>query len=236
MYQKTRFFVTAICLTSLLTLFLNSFPKPVVAQLTQRQGLPGRRVGGGTRGECNFSEKSLMALIPKSNLGLAVAANPKLFFYIPQTSDSPEVEFVLNDEAGSPVYETIFKAIGTSGVVSLKLPDSTPLKIGKKYHWYLSVICNAQDRASDVSVDGWIQRVELSPTLASELKKAEPTKRAAVYAAADLWYVALATLAELRLSRPNDATISAEWAQLLQSVGLENIIQEPIYSQLPTKT
>lgn len=239
--RKSCFRFAAISLTSLLTLSLASFPELVLAEKfnSVRQGLPGRRVGGGTRGECNFGEKTLTALIPKNNLGLTVGGNPTFFFYIPQTTDSQAVEFVLRDESDRQVYEKTFKTTGTSGVISLTLPDSAsfkPLEIGKKYHWYLSVICDAQNRASDVSVDGWIQRVETSPTLASELKKVAPPERAALYAASDIWHEALTTLAELRQSRPNDSTIAAEWAQLLQSVGLDNIVQEPIQSQLPTKT
>jgi hypothetical protein len=230
--RKSRFSVAAICLSSLLTLSLSSFPELVLAGEfnTARQGLPGRRVGGGTRGECNFGEKTLTALIPTNNLGLTVAANPKFFFFIPQTSDSQVVEFVLNDETDNPIYETTFKTTGTSGVISLSVPDSARLEIGKKYHFYVSVICDAQDRAQDVSIDGWIERVEPSPTLASKLEKVAPLERAALYAADDIWHEALITLAQLRQSRPNDPTIAAEWAKLLQSVGLDNIAQEPLTS------
>lgn len=231
--RKSRFRVAAICLTSLLTLSLGSLPELVLAGETNtaRQGLPGRRVGGGTRGDCNFGEKTLTALIPKNNLGLTVADNPKLFFYVPQTSDSQVVEFVLRDEADRQVYETTFKTTGTSGIISVSLPESAPLKAlksGKKYHWYFSIICNAQDRASDVSIDGWIQKVEPSPSLASELEKVAPLERAALYAAADLWHEALTTLAQLRHSRPHDSTIAAKWEQLLQSAGLDNIAQESL--------
>lgn len=239
--RKSHFRVAAICLTSVLTLSLGGFLEPVLAGDVNRArlGLPGRRVGGGTRGECNFGEKTLTALIPKNNLGLTVAGHPKFFFYIPETSDSQAVEFVLRDETDRQVYEKTFKTTGTSGVISLSLPESAqlkPLEIGKKYHWYLSVICNAQNRAQDISVDGWIQRVEPNRTLASKLEKVAPRERAALYAASDLWHEALTTLAQMRHSRPNDSTIAAEWAQLLQSVGLDNIAQEPVYSQLPTRT
>lgn len=227
---KSRFHVAAVCLTSLLTLSLASFPELVFAgeSNTARLGLPGRRVGGGTRGDCNFGEKTLTALIPKNNLGLTVAANPKFFFYIPQTTDSQEVEFVLSDETESEVYEKTFKTTGTSGVISIKLPDSAPLQVDKKYRWYLSVICNAQDRSNDVSIDGWIQRVQPSPTLASELPKVAPATRAARYAAGSIWHEALTTLAEQLRERPQDSTVAAQWAKLLQSVGLDNIAQEPL--------
>jgi hypothetical protein len=228
--SKFRFRVAAVCLTSLLTLSLASFPELVFAgeSNTARLGLPGRRVGGGTRGNCNFGEKTLTALIPENNLGLTVASHPTFFFYIPQISDSQEVEFVLSDSTESEVYEKTFKTNGTSGVISISLSDSAPLKVGKKYCWYLSVICNAQDRSNDVAIDGWIQRVQPSRTLASELQKVAPAERAARYAADSIWHEALTTLAELRHSRPHDPTVAAQWAKLLQSVGLDNIAQEPL--------
>ena len=237
---KSHLLIPAICLSSLLTLSLGSFPQLVLAENsnTPRQGLPGRRVGGGSRGNCNFGDKTLTALIPKNNLGVTVAGHPKFFFYIPQTTNSQLVEFVLRDETDRQIYETTFKTTGTSGVISLSLPNSAPLKalqIGKKYQWYFSIICNAQNRANDVSVDGWIQRVEPSPTLASELEKAAPRERAALYATAGIWHEALTTLAALHHSRPNDSTIATEWAQLLQSVGLDNIAQEPFKASYPVE-
>lgn len=230
MYKRNYKTLAAIFLTSLLTLSLSSFPELLLAQQsnTVKVGLPGRRVGGGTRGNCNFGEKNLTALVPKNNLALTVAANPQLFFYIPPTTDLQVLEFVLLDESDRQVYEKTFKTTGTSGIISLSLPNSAQLEMGKKYHWYLSVICNAQDRADDVSVDGWIQRVKLNPTLASKLAKVAPSQRAAVYAQADLWQEALTTLVEIRYSRPYDRNISAQWTSLLQSVGLENLSQEPV--------
>lgn len=222
--------ISGIFLTSLLTLSV-SIPELVLAQQsTVRVGLPGRRVGGGTRGDCNFGQKQLTALMPKNNLALTIAANPLVFFYIPPVT-TQTVEFVLLDEAENQVYEKTFKPTGTNGIISLSLPSNAPLKeliIGKKYHWYLSVICNAEDRANDITVDGWIQRVEPNPTLTRELEKAAPLQRPAILAAANLWQDALVTLAQLRSSHPYDANIAFQWKQLLQSADLNNIAQEPV--------
>lgn len=223
--------IAAIFLTSLLVTS-SSFPEASGAQELNsiRDGLPGRRVGSGTRGECNFGHKQLTALIPKNNLGLTVAANPQLFFYLPSISNSQTVEFVLLDEADNQIYEKTFKPTSTNGIINLSLSDASlkELAIGKKYHWYFSIICNAQDRANDISVDGWIQRVELNSTLARKLEIAAPLQRPAILAAANIWQDALVTLAQLRLSHPNDANIASQWKQLLQSADLNNIAQEPV--------
>ena len=50
----------------------------------------------------------------------------------------------------------------------------------------------------------------------------------ALYAQAGIWYEALATLAELRRSKPNDSVLISAWESLLQSVGLDTVAKEPI--------
>lgn len=224
--------VTTILLASTLALSLSSAPILVLAQQSNsvRVGLPGRRVGGGTRGACSFGKQQLTALTPKNNLALTIAANPQLFFYFPQTDDARLVEFVLLDEAENEIYVKTFKTTGKAGIVSFNLLDSAPLKalpIGKKYHWYLSIICNDRDRADDVAVDGWIQRVQLDSSLAQKIAKVAPSQRSAMYAAANIWQEALTELAQLRSSHPQDPTVTAEWKELLRSQELDFISQAP---------
>lgn len=230
-YRKFGKAIAGIFFTSLLVTS-TSFWEAAQAQEPNsiRQGLPGRRIGSGTRGECNLGHKQLTALIPKNNLALTVAANPQLFFYLPSISNSQTIEFVLLDEADNQIYEKTFKPTSTNGIISLSLSDASlkELAIGKKYHWYLLIVCNAQDRANDISVDGWIQRVELNSTLAKKLKQAAPLQRPAMYVTADLWQDALANLVQLRLTHPTDANIASEWSQLLRSIDLNNIAQEPL--------
>ncbi|MEW6492878.1 MAG: DUF928 domain-containing protein [Cyanobacteriota bacterium] len=231
--------LATLSLTLLLTVASGSFSPSVRAEKprsdTGRQGLPGRRVGGGTRGDCYLGEKTLTALIPQNNIGLTVSAHPTFFFYVPQSSNAQLVEFVLRDENDQLVYEKQLRTNGPSGIVSFSLPEaiaSEPLKVNQKYHWYFSMICNPQNRAHDVSVDGWVQRVEPTPTLTRELEAVTLPERAALYAEAGFWHDALTTLAQLRYSRPYDWALAAQWAQLLQSVGLDELAQEPLVNSL----
>lgn len=246
-------------LASFLSLFLCSFPKLVLAlpltqpvlgqpgetQLSQSSqakqaatppnpGLPGRRQPASPRGPCLSADKPLTALMPTTNLGLTISADPTFFFYVPQTT-AQQGEFVLVDEENyNKVYEKSLNITGKSGIISINLSSSETLpslKIGKKYHWYFSLICDPNDRAGDIYVDGWIQRVEPNPTLLGELKKAAPQDQAAVYSLYKkygLWQETLTTLAERRRSRPDDSVASAEWSTLLRSVGLGEITQETL--------
>lgn len=228
--KKTRV-LTGVFLASLLTLSCG-FSEQVLAQKLSREGFPGRRIGGGSRGGCPFATKRLTALVPENNLGLTVAPHPTFFFYIPQTPTPQMVEFVLLDDNDRQVYKTTFMTTGASEIIHLSLPASKalpPLAIGKNYHWYFSMLCNPANRAEDVFVEGWIKRVEPNPVLALKLEKASSQERAALYASAGFWHEALVALAKARRDRPNDSAIAANWTKLLQFVGLDTIAQEPLF-------
>lgn len=52
--------------------------------------------------------------------------------------------------------------------------------------------------------------------------------RVAVYAANGIWYDALDTLAQLRLSNPNDPNLISNWDILMKAAGIDEIASEPI--------
>lgn len=239
-----------ICLTSVVTLFASSLPTLVLAQKTNqtRQGLPGRRVAAGSRSlEVAIAGKQLTALVPETNLSLTLAAHPTLFFYVPKAAKPQVVEFVLNDSNDQLVYEKTFTISGNSGIMSVSIPASAakPIELGQNYHWFFSIIHDSEDRSHDSSVEGWITRVQPNPNLISQLEKVQPSERVAIYAANNLWQDALTTLAELRGYDLNDAAFEPAWRQLLQSVKLDYIAQEPLlknqsfvqeYSAIPSAT
>jgi predicted N-formylglutamate amidohydrolase len=146
------------------------------------------------------------------------------------------VEFVLEDKEGNEVYTANFRTSGTSGIVTLSLPTQgglSPLVVGKDYKWFFSVVCQEDDRSKDAVVEGWVRRVELKPTLKTQLAQASLQKQVELYAEAEIWQDALATLVQLRRDKPNDSAIAADWAKLLSAAGLDNIAQE---SLLPIPT
>lgn len=209
---------------------------------------PGQREGAASRGGCPRMEKPLTALVPvtkaasgeKQQGKLAMAAesvwsvtaaeHPTFLFYVPYSPPSlKSVEFALQDRDDNDVYRTAVKLPATSGIVSLNLPAaSKPLLIGKPYHWFFKIYCNPQTTSVPIFVEGWVQRVTPSPTLANQLKTASPQQRINLYATNGLWHDALTSLAELRLVNPNDANLKANWNKLLQSVGLADIASKPI--------
>ena len=226
----------------LLGLFLCSLPLITLAAEFKppRRGLPGRREGAGTRDPfvCIQGSSQLTALLPGTNLGLTTAAYPRFFWFTPKTK-AKFAEFTLSEVDGqmedhTPVYKTIFNLTGTPGVVSLSLPGTAsmpPLMVGKDYHWSVSLICKEDDRSKDIRVDGWVQRVSVNAALTNQLATAKPSDRAQIYANNGLWFDAVTTLAEQRCTNTNDRALTASWAELLKSVQLGGIADQPLMQQ-----
>lgn len=223
--------ITSIGLASLFTLLpLTSGSLQAQGEEGVRQGLPGNRISGGTRSGCTAGEKALTAIIPENNVWVTTAAYPQFYFYLPKAADAQEVEFVLRNEEDQQVYEKTFTMSGDAGIVSLSLLESDPLPAlekDKHYRWYLSVICNTQNRSQDLVVEGWIQRVDMNQNVTSRLDQTDPKTKANLYLEAGIWHEALNTLAQLRREQPQDNLVSNQWKQLLQSIGLEAMAQEP---------
>jgi len=194
-------------------------------------GKPNRTEPAGRRDECILGEKSLTALIPVTpeKLGLTIASRPTFFFYIPQTK-AENADFSLQDENGNIVYKTTLKLPKTSGVIGLPIPNvatSPELQVDKSYQWTFSLVCDAENRADDKYVQGFIQRVS-RPDLVAKVERTALKQRPSVYANAGIWHEMLTTLAELRRANPNDAALRAEWKSFLDSVGLKDVAQEPL--------
>lgn len=206
---------------------------------------PGKRVGGASRGSCPRASKNLTALVPviptlpnDSVLGLTFAEHPTLWFYVPYslTATRP-VEFILLDEKGTELYRTLLSESGTApGVVGFKIPETVaPLAVNKRYKWYLTVFCDANERSDFRSVDGWVQRVALDPKLQQKLEPATPQQKAVLYTQAGVWHEAVTTLAQLHRQNPNNAILQQQWQELMQLIDLGAIAPEPITSMLTPK-
>lgn len=200
----------------------------------------GRRRGGTSRDSCSALNTPLTALVPgeetfksnsKSFLAATVAEHPTFWFYVPQLlTATRRSEFVLQNEAGDDVYRTSLTLPDKPGVISISLPKSTQysLKIDNKYHWYFKVYCGDPQKTSEYFfVDGWVERVALTYELESQLKTAKSEEYMA-YAANNIWYDALTNLAKLRRSDSQNSILAENWADLLKSVGLQDLAQMPI--------
>ena len=169
-------------------------------------------------------------MIPENKIGRTVSEYPVFFFYLPQT-EAPEAEFVLKDENGNQIYQTILKINNSSGVIGVSIPANknvSPLQVDKNYRWSVALICDAIDRSADVLEEGIVRRVELSADIRSQLDRADPRQKTVIYAKNGIWQDALSTLVAARRANPNDTALKADWESLLDSVKLNQIAKEPI--------
>ncbi|MBO0351987.1 DUF928 domain-containing protein [Phormidium pseudopriestleyi FRX01] len=168
---------------------------------------------------------SLMPLLPETKEGLTVSERPTLFVYVPETK-AEQGYFILKDQTEDYYYQTQVSIPQEGGIVRLTLPESAPaLEIGTTYQWSFVVACELPARADSPRVEGWLQRVEPTAKL-NNYQGVDSIEAATSYGSEGIWYDAVTTLADLRRSQPQ--TYNQEWVDLLSSVGLENVANEPI--------
>ncbi len=201
---------------------------------TAREGLPGRRLGGGTRSGAIFSNEDtyLTALVARDNLGITTASHPSFMFYVPAMVNDQTAEFVLRNGSDELVYETTLQIGQAGGIISLETAttDIAALNLNENYRWYFSIVPEMSDRANDVVVYGTIQRVdveewfaqqEMDTTLLEQISEQNPLLHAKLLRKqANLWHDAAVALYKLIQEDPSDIRLASEWQQLLEAVGL----------------
>jgi hypothetical protein len=157
-----------------------------------------------------------------------VAARPTFFVYVPPTS-SKQVFFSLQDENRNSHYQTTLKISGQGGIVRVTLPADAPeLEIGKNYMWFLATVEPGDIlRPDSRGVSGWVKRVE-PPSSSAQNSSLTPLKLATLYAESGIWYDTVAVLGAAKQAQPENATLAAEWKELLEQVGLKGIATQPI--------
>jgi hypothetical protein len=219
-----------------------------------RQGLPGRRTGGGAR-DC-FGSCMLAAIAPEKAHILTAAAQPRFLFYLPkmigaESMGSPlasaqgadrQVEFILRDSRNQIVYEADLTVAVNAGFLDLdlaKLNMTTTLRPNEDYRWQFSVIPNAKNRAHDIDVVGSVRRVlpqdlvakgqsNLTSNLAL-LNQAPSLAQAKLYQDLGLWQDSVSTLVSL-MAGPSRSAASAQLQALMTAEGPEfvGLAQQPI--------
>lgn len=183
----------------------------------------GQRTPGGSRPElseaCKPTDKPLTALVPENGKGLTTADYPIFWFYIPYGADEiHSIKFSLHDrDETTTLYRTSIQLAQTPGVIGISLPQisESALKVNESYHWYFTVKCRTEETSEedDIVLDGWVTRVERGSNSV-------------------IWYDELTNLAQRYLSEPESSEAKRAWVELLKSVGLEEMAQEPVVSSV----
>lgn len=224
--------------------------KFVVPTLSYDRGAPGKRSEGASRGVfCGLPEGPI-ALTPqyRESVTLATGEVKDKYYVLTQTSQARptfalhlplaapdvaalELTLVLADLAGNLIYDLPIPAPTTAGVITFEPAASeAALEIGQRYNWavMVQVACNETELATPqhLSVGGQLERRALAemPPLA-ELSREEQAEH---YAQAGFWPEAMATVADLQRQQPSSEQYRADWAALLDSIGLGALADAPL--------
>lgn len=183
-------------------------------------GRPGQQTAGESRGSCLSNHQPIAAMLPASNSGKTVLSHPNFWVYFPASVDRQrEIEFTIQDESRNDVWRSRSAVNSQTGYQSFSLPATeAPLQVGQWYRWYVKVYCG--DRvASAQYVQGWINRVPLSPQLDRQLKQ-NPHKSHLTYGNNNIWYDAIDRLLRLYQRHPQNITLEKDWQNLIRAKGV----------------
>lgn len=154
----------------------------------------------------NSQEPALIATTgPDTGLvgGLTVEAHPTFWFYVPyiltpETSSNRVAQFVLLDESDRPVWNELMLVELLENPRLVEYPLTYTLETGKLYSWYFSVICDSDKLSRNPVVRGWVQRVEPTEKLATDLQNAPRFEQYMAYAENGIWFEAVNSLVKIR--------------------------------------
>lgn len=164
--------------------------------------------------------------------GSTIQTHPTFWVYVPyEAKQIISAQFVMRnrvgDEAGKILYETPIKLVGTPGVVVLSLPQTElSLEVGKWYEMQLAltVSCNLAASPLSETMEAWVVREKIDPSLSNRLANKTPQQQATLYAENGFLYDALLSLTESKCKNSNDGS----WYTLLKKFNLEAISTKPI--------
>jgi hypothetical protein len=208
------------------------------------RGTPSHTASGGSRGHCPQDDNTvnslaaagemarLVALLPhgqgqSSQQGQSMDQRPTFLVYVPPSS-ARSIFFSLKDTSGDYYYQTQFSLAQTDGILQFRLPETeSGLVAGRTYRWAFALLCGDQLRPDSPLVEGTLQQIQLADQALNlntlNLNTMPALEQAAFYRQADLWYDALAVLANLKQAQPDDPATLAAWKETLESIGLGSI-------------
>lgn len=233
-------------------------PTPIrLSARFQTRGSPRQTAGGANRSiiatsaaPCSVNpnqagatalppEGLLMLLVPPPLPGapkvpeVTIAERPTLLLHVPDRGGyTVDISVALDI---TTIYEGTVTLPPAAGIVQLPLPASLPaLTIGRPYEVALTLFCNQRDLKQVRTLTYPITRVAVPATVHPQAT-GDPLQFVNDLAHAGIWFDAVSSLAALRQSQPTSPVIQAEWRELLQSVALDGLADQPLLDccQLP---
>src|SRR5438477_11133322 len=176
------------------------------------------RVSGGARGDT--VDAVLIAVVP-NHVALTTQAQPSLFWFQSKPAKAKFELTVVEPKKPKPLVSLTAPEADKSGIHRVKLAKyKVELQPDVAYEWSVAIVPDAENRSRDVIAKGVIKRINPPGDLATRIEKADDIERAAAYAAAGFWYDAFESVSNAIEAHPDDASLRAQRASLLQQVGL----------------
>jgi hypothetical protein len=178
-------------------LMVGSLPSPVFAQANLRSTFPGRRVGGGTRGEC--SARILAHLVPTNSV-YSPGASGDLGLVQGPTANPVGLTMTFRPNVGEGVESSRALDASQVGLILVRR-----VGVGVPTIWESSFDCDADDQLSIADPLSFVESVS-PPAISLLLPQSEPSDVSAQNALEDLrkncgaTVPAVATLAQFGLA------------------------------------
>lgn len=199
------------------------------------RGAPNRTADGGARG-CG----QMTLITPGDRGATTISENPTFFWYLNPTPDDPtkyrpiqKLAVVLINEKEEEIYAQMIDAPSETSIVSFKLPDNElpTIEPGKWYNIFIGAYNQENPNIYEPcnSLSAWVKRQVLTPEQQQELSLlTSPEQQWNFYIQHEIWYDALAILEELRLQNPDNPTLNQRWNQMLESIELGELANQPL--------
>lgn len=195
--------------------------KPLVF-VPQSRGAPEIIVGGGTRGMNRLPR--VQALVTK-HVGLTLESRPTLYWYLAGPVDAKAELSIVFGPRTQPLVESALTGPLEAGWQRIDLGDhGVSLEGGITYQWTVRVVPEPGS-AYATTTGGAIERVSAPRALQEQLAAADPAEVPDLLASSGIWYDAIDAISRQVSAAPEDAALRRRRAELLASVGLDEIAQ-----------
>jgi Domain of Unknown Function (DUF928) len=176
------------------------------------------RVSGGARGD--GANTVLIALVP-NHIALTTQTQPSLFWFQSKPAKAKFELTVVEPKKPKPLVSLTAPQADKPGIHRVKLAKyKVELQPDVAYEWSVAIVPDAENRSRDVIAKGVIKRIDPPGDLANRVTQMGDLERAAAFAQAGIWYDAFESISNAIEAHPDDASLRAQRAALLQQVGL----------------
>lgn len=193
-----------------------------IAYRPPMRGAPASRVGGASRG-IGDADLELSVLAP-DHTGLTTKSQPTLYWYLSKPANARLDVTVISDTEIDPLLEKVIGIPKSAGIQQLDLAAAgATLEPGIEYRWFVSIIPDEEQRSNDIVASGTIEYTAPDADLERRVAGADERERAAVFAENGMWYDAIDSLSRAIEHNPDDASLRAQRAAMLEQVGLNSV-------------